>query len=440
MLAIQEMIIKHHKILDAVRIMRNSEASVETLKDYLRISRTTADREISPLLNEGISCKNNEVDNNTVSLVKKIDRKFVINKELCFFLGVSIGSTQIKVVLLRLDFSSVDNNEVENILGFDHIGLLEKELGLGNITEAKENDKTSKPYHCYSFPTPPKIEKIRKLVNDILKPMIDRHNSYSIHRNDVKVPFHLLGIGFSVSGPVNYIKNEWSYAPRIDFWEQGMRGVILKDLLGFEIYSRIIENKIFLSIDNNAKAAMVSEYQYILEQKQGNFYKDLAILYVGAGIGMAAVIGRKLLRGEKNYAGEVGDLRIKIDKRSDCDSFSNRIEDQIVFDDEEKPNPDDYITYIPYIMNAIACITGIENVIIVGHNATENWIPALLDRRLNFTLKSTSRYCGVETGRGKACTAAIGAAIQAYFSMCNFNLEEEFTEKNSINLALDISW
>ena len=423
MLEIQKTIIKYHKMLDAIRIFQNCDFNIETLKDYLNISRSTADKEIF-LLQDEVFYPNYKTLKNKVHLISKSDRKIAINRDICFFLGISIGSTNIRVTLLRLDFSLVTRDEMLNDLEFNHFENL------------IENENVELNPNSYSFATPKKgnhIEEIRDLINEVITPIIDRHSECSTGNMNSMMPFHLLGIGFSVSGPVDYFKKEWSYAPRIDFGMHGIRGITLRDLLRNDVFNRIIKNNIFLSLDNNAKAAMVSEYQFLMEKHQKKCKENLAVLYIGTGIGMAAVIGKKLLRGEKNYAGEIADLHININENIENDPFSNRIESLI-------DKKSDCTTYIPYIMNAITCVTGIENVILIGHNITENLIYALMDRRFNFTLKSTSRYCGIVDGRGVSCSAAVGAAIQSYFSMCNFDLICDFINEDSINLADDITW
>jgi len=354
--------------------------------------------------------------------VTKQDRRTQINGNAAFFLGVSIGCSFIRIVLLGLDLKPVSRDTIENVYGFkvaDSIRRYEEEESGGE---------------SYKFKTPNEdnpLFKIREIVTAFIQPMLDYSTAPERQSTRGLPAFRLMGIGFGVSGPVDYEEKVWLSAPHIS----KANNITLQDLMGSEAYHQALANDVFLSLDNNAKAAMVSEFQGLVEREQTRNPGDVAVLYVGTGIGTAAVVGRKLLRGNRNLSGEAGQLRIVVENSADSSIHDEVIEDHIKYDET-----DDYYKYLPFILNAITCMTGVERIIFLGHSIAKisNFVPNLMDYRLAFTVKSTHAYCRPEAGRNLPYTAAIGAAIEAYCTMCNFDLDGDSEDR--INLAYDISW
>ena len=93
MALLYEKIIENHAMIDAVRIRKNAEATVELLKDDLGISRTTADKICAALLDD------------EHQILARTNRKLVLLGTVSYFLGISIGSKHIRVVLLDLNFA-----------------------------------------------------------------------------------------------------------------------------------------------------------------------------------------------------------------------------------------------------------------------------------------------------------------------------------------------
>lgn len=424
-------------MLDAVRIHQASDITVEFLKETITVTRATADNMMNILRGKK---RGPSIVGEMGDFEEVIDKDFKVISNSAFFLGVSIGSTNIRVVLMGLDFKPIPRVDIEN------------EYGFSEFAEMKGIDKDECELESYSFKTPKNnddalaFNEIQELVKSIVGPFLYRHIDTLNGNLSSSKTFRLMGIGFAVTGPVNYAERKWLSAPRISH----VNVFTLEDIMGRKMYSDAFNNDVFLSMDNNAKAAMVSEYQYIMEKK-GNKEKksygvgieskpgDTALLYVGTGIGMAAVIDRELLRGNNNFAGEIGQLRIY--NEDDIGTFSkkNIMETRI-----NNENEDSYYTYLPYILNTMTCVLGVERVILIGHSIKNNktideFIQKLMDQRIGFTIGTTQSYCMPEKGRGISSTAALGAAIQAYFTMCNFDIVNIDSE-NRVNLARVISW
>lgn len=402
-------IIVCHKMLDMIRIRKNVDAPVEALKSDLEISRSTADGIYKRLLGSEV----------VAPLIVREVRSSKIIGERGYFLGVSIGSKHIRIAVLDLNFDPLSHGQLSRFPILKDIlyinAALEDKLGPVDGRRARFHEEEDGFSYVFHSPenSAEKLDAIRFFVPRLIKLFLEQAEQ------GLEV-FPLMGIGFALSGPVDYEAKVWRSAPHIT----DVRDIKLSDLLGHELLQRIDNLELFLSLDNNSKASAVSEYQYLVEKNNGQYHEDVAIIYIGSGVGSAAVLDQKLLRGSHNQSGELGHIRI---------DGSKTIEQYLV-------DPKNHQEYIPLVLNTINCLLGIDRFILVGHDVRSNHslILALMDERLKFTVTSTQQYCQAESGRGQASTAAIGAAMQAYFSMCEYNLQSE--DSNRINLAKDIMW
>lgn len=408
-------------MLDLIRVRRNTDFNVETLKNALKVSRTTADRFVNELLEENI--------------VKKEDRRYIIDGNIAFFLGVSIGSEHTRIHLINLNFDSLPLNDV--IKKYPCLSGIET-FGKFVVDESTDNGFCFKTLSAEGDNA---FSQVQCLVSKIVDAFLRQAEQSQL---DTLTPFPLAGIGIAVTGPVNYTEAEWCSAPE---HLTKIKNISLAELIGYDNLKKAGNLGIFLSLDNNAKTAMISEYQYLLEQESGDFDKDIALLYIGSGIGSSAVLRKTLLRGSRNLSGEIGFLpalpaRIKIDAGKFNQSSLQETVDELIrslqsLDTEEKVK--NYFYVLAYLCNVINCVLGIDRVILVGHSIRQHdeIIPALLEKRMEYTVASTQHFCRPEKGRGIGGTAAIGAAIEAYMSMCHFNAS---SPDERTNLAKDICW
>lgn len=387
---IRKSIIACHTMLDMIRIRKNTSASVEALKDDLDISRSTADSMYKRLTG----------GKDSPPLVIREKRGSRILGEQGYFLGISIGSKHIRAVLLDLNFDPVSRKTMKG------------SAILGQIPQIDGYLETESDQYSYAFlsANKNKFPDIRRIVLSLVKRFLKWAS---------KEHAPLMGIGFALAGPVDYEAQVWRCAPHIT----DIRDITLPDVIGHELLEQATSLGLFLSLDNNAKASIISEYQYLLEKNSGDYREDVALIYIGSGVGSAAVLDQKLLRGSHNLSGELGHIRIE----------GVPIEQFLL-------NPNKHRKYIPLVLNTVNCLLGIDRFILVGHDIRSNatLVPSLMDQRLLFTVASTQQYCRAELGRGQASTAAIGAAMEAYFSMCGYNLQSP--SQNRTNLAREISW
>ena len=397
------LISNNHRMIDIIRMRKGTEFNIETLKDDLGISRTTADKLFQ-----------NVYSNKHFPLIKRKGKSLVIDGTLGYFLGISIGSEHIRVVVIDLNFRPVDCKEILIDADIKKIDNYYQE-------ESSENN--------YAFKTPQKntdsLSQLRDVVSQIVGLFLKLHQQENSS-------FNLLGIGFGVSGPVDYCAKVWVSAPRIT----DIQKMTLLDIVGYDNEQTIRREKIFVSMDNNAKTAAISEYQFLMETHNGRYDKDIALLYIGSGLGFSAVIDQKLLRGSHNMFGEISHVPLLISSLND--NGNDKITYQNIEDVLEKNGWQNLPTFLPYLLKMINGLLGIDAFILVGHNIRKinNLIPVLMDQRTIFTVESTQRYCQYEVGRQEAGTSAIGAAIEAYMTLCAYSSDSE----DCINLSHEIVW
>ena len=413
-------VIECQRMLNAIRLRGGKQCSIETLKDILGISRVTADKHY------------NKLSENLIQ--KDKEKNMLIINNVGYFLGISIGSSHIRASLIDLSFEAVDAKELYYYFN--------SKLAALDIYRTKDTDTNViiEYQDCLSYNTP----RCSDMDNDsnkqlvILKFII--RTLVETFSDDDKYP--IWGIGFGVSGPVDYDEKVWCSAPRIT----DILNITIEDLIGFKTAELLHNKGVFLSLENNAKTAMISEYQYLMENKKAIAGKGVALFYYGTGLGFSVVINNRLVRGSHNMCGELGHIPFAVLSKTNHDvSLSYEIDRgysiEEIFkgfgDDQQTQKTERFIEYLPYLLQMVNCMLGIDSFIIVGHNLEENKkiVPAVMDQRVLFTVKSTQRYCVAETGRNSIATAAIGAAIEAYFTMCNYDGDDDY-----VNLSDVIEW
>ncbi len=387
-----EKIIKYHEVLDLMRAGQN-KLTVETLRETLNMSRPAADKAVRELSN----CLGNNITKN----------------DIAHFMGISCGSEHTRVVICNLALEPIKRDDLTQKYGID-------------FSSAGQECDDALEESGFSFKTPDSFLKLQELIKKIVSIILDVKSE----------TFHLMAIGFAVAGPVNYDEGTWLYSSRI----KPICNTTIAELVGYENFDRLLKKDIFFSIDNNAKTTAISEYQALYKNANGTIETDTATLYVGSGLGLGVILGNRLVRGTKNFAGEIGHATYAYEEdrlitnenyMKDNHLFSSQIIDCEATQDFD---------FLVGLINTISCILGVDRVILTGHSIAkkDRFLQLMRDRKTIYTSYATQHSCRIEAGRSNVYTAAIGAAIEAYFCMCKYNPEHD--DDCRINLAKDISW
>ncbi len=415
-------------MLNIIRLRKNVATSVESLRDALSVSRSTADKIFNFLSGK----------EGGLPLIYKEGQKTLIDNEAAFFLGISIGTKYIRFALLGLGLEPVElesiysREKVKEDFPTGQVPQSEAKMsGSPRFVDEKDDNGDNCPF-SYAIELPQndsnKLETIRNTVRKIIKPFLNEAEN-----ND---KFPLMGIGFAVTGPVDYDQMVWRTAPRVN----DLHDITIADLVGYGIKKKIDDMGLFLSLDNNAKAAAVCAYDRLIQDTNGQYDEDLSVIYIGSGMGLASVVDRKLFRGGSNLS-ELGHVELMI---SENPVKAKKLEDLIWGGNTDTtfsgPDMNQLKKYLPYVLKLISCMMGTSRFILVGHNITTNddLVNEIMDQRNRFTVSSINASLQAETSRMVAYSSAIGAAMEAYFTMCNYN--PQTNAQNRTNLAKEISW
>lgn len=408
-----EAAIKYKDILDKIRIMNYDDFSVELFREEEDMSRPSADKIVKLLDN--------------MQLIDRSKKSWRLCGNAYYFLGIGIGIKYVRVVMIDYNLSPVNMSTICNIsdIETDYIHFIDD-----------ESDS-----FCLTFETPTEenddfLTNLRGAISEIISFFLDRCSVSDL----------IKGIGFSVKGPVDYTSKIWISSCGIT----SIRDILITDIISKDAEEKILKRDIFLSIDNNTKAAAVSEYQNLLMINRGDFYDDLAVLHIEEGIGISIISAKQLYRGHNNCSGEIGQAKLLF-KDATSESMKPRKLEDIVFDENKVLSANNVKAYLPRIMNIVNSAIGIQTFVLVStsqrFDEPFDLLSFLQDNRFASSIPETGFHCYFMNGRCERATDAIGAAMESYFSMCNIKprLQEQSTTAYSkissrTNLARFIRW
>jgi len=360
-----------------------------------------------------------------------------INLNFGTFVGISIGSSLCKVVLLHFDFSVYTEQE------FD---CYKKEI----INSLKKCDSTlSLPIEKYKnyvyFNTPNDFAKLKQYLDcifDSLAMFID---------NGI---LDILSIGISSTGTVDEKNNAIYQSHNLEY----LNGRKLNDLLFLDRINFFKNHGVSVHLVQNCNAAVIAEKFKLCEINNELRPKNnnIAALYLEYGMGAGFVINGKLYSGN-GYAGEIGHIPAPLtllelldlsntNNLKNCTCGAKYCIDHImrsyVFDSlpdfksmdsesihiylKERPQQSKYLgKIIGYITNLFSAVLNIDLVIFTGKlykciPDIYKYIEETLDEN---TLTYNRTDCNIITSKIGTLAPAIGAAIYSYYKKCNIELD-----------------
>lgn len=127
------------------------------------------------------------------------------------------------------------------------------------------------------------VEIVREAIDEILGGL------------DSAVKRHIMGIGVSSAGPVNWADGVVLSSPQLN-WTHGP--VALCDMLSEHFDYEV-------AVDNDTKSVAQAEQLF------GNASDSALIVYLGSGIGSTLILNGRIVRGNNNMAGEIGHMIVE---------------------------------------------------------------------------------------------------------------------------------
>ena len=219
-----------------------------------------------------------------------------INKNKFLLCGLSIGGSQCKVIFIDAEYHILSAEIFDKIC--EDYGIFKQDFFASK--------KNSTAYGYKYFETPSNRTQLKVYINYIIK---DIEKLYDISLSNKKIP-PILSIGIALTGSVDIYKQVIVRSHNIEYMKNISREMLLEPDTIQDLKNRDIE----LVIDHNAKAMAVCEkfslYHIDNENHEYAHKKNIACFYLGSGIGCGIILDNRLVRGCRNFSGELGHIQV----------------------------------------------------------------------------------------------------------------------------------
>ena len=305
---LKQLLIEHEKLINIVRCYPNIDRS--TLAKYLDISLPTLANDITELKSQNIF-DNKEGKNSKDSLI--------VNSNLGIYIGISIGGSQTKISILKMDYSVLSAKEFDDLC--ETCKVFHK---APNNQKFIQHDDVASYGYVYTD-TPASFEDLLDTLDQILDYciMIDKYVQ--------SCGMFILGIGLAITGAVDNRTRKIVKAYNLKFLNERCP-ISLDAIISGNRISYFSDQNINISLENIAKAAAISE-KYILynQNNSENIHKDkknIACIYLGSGIGCGLILDNKLYRGTSNFS-ELGHIEVRDPDFLELSYNSDKIIDEL---------------------------------------------------------------------------------------------------------------
>ena len=233
-----------------------------------------------------------------------------LNKEYGYYMGISIGSSQLKVSLLNFCFEPHTYKEIHKMI------LKEEDQEPEEVQESEEDNKNKTPNatdekprfvekgiklqkkeHGFCIETPDNIIKLRNMLSKLVGHFVKR----------AEEGFPLLSIGIAFPGLINYESKKADQC----YNRNMLNGASLEDLFCDDLLRRMEKLSINTFIEHNASAAATAEKHKLYESKNTIRYamrKNSCVLFLSTGISCGVILDNELYRGASG--GEIGHIQV----------------------------------------------------------------------------------------------------------------------------------
>ena len=259
---------------------------------------------------------NSLIEKEWVKVVVENSKEFIqLNYQKLYFIGIAIGSSNIKISITDLRCSELKSSAftkdmIKNIT-FD-FERLNDDFGSAQKKVFSYNKPDSA---LWCFVTPDNYVELSNLLSKICNVLLKNCDNIDVASICFVFPGHI-----DVN---NQTIVESKYA-NIDIQASN-----INSLLNYDVLYLIREKNILLFIDHNVKASTSYELSCLMKNGVSQFSGNLAVIYMGFGIGMGLTINGQLYRGgnDSNLAGQFGHIFVnKVSNEYISTYFNNQPE------------------------------------------------------------------------------------------------------------------
>lgn len=428
-------VIENRYIVDAIR--RHEIYDIKSVSSRVGMSWPTTKTAVDSLSN------NNVIKTEENSLGKK----YYINNECMYFLGIAIGASETKITLVDANFDSVSLKDKFNPFYED----------INSIVDSTNNSNDDS-YFCFRTD----LEYMN--IYNSCTAIIESAMKHLINDNVA----HIVSIGISTPGIIDINTEEITFCPNIP----SLVGIPVKKLVSSDAIAKLNDKGIKCYFFHDTVAATVCEKEYLYKSKSElSSKKNIAVLYQGYGFGSGYIINDMLFQGTSGAAGEIGHvdeyfedvgdlnsesfpnenkdsenkdsgidaesssclcgnssclenlIRVKVFDSNNIDKFIS-VTNENTLKNFAKEYPRRYKAYKQLLGKALSIVVNILNVdVIVLSGRVLNGIPELkcdFEAMVNsHSLRASSKYCSIINGSQRKDVVAIGAAILSYYAWVN---------------------
>ena len=382
-------------IINYIR-QNNGKYSKSELAEAMHFPWSTMSITINNLMKDNhkqLNIEKNENENKN-----KYGGKISINPCFQYYVGISVGHSQIKIVILDFSFSIV---KVESFINNE---IMYKKFGQFTDEVHKKGFKDFKDFkECkWCCETPNDTEKIRVKL-------IELTNSI----NELKDKnFNIVGIGFAFPEHIDDKSQKIIYS----FHEKkdgGFQNINITSLLSTSLMNTLQANNIQCFIEHNVKCSTIAEKESIVTYKPSYNAKNIINVYMGRGLSMGLVLNDELYRGNQNKSGEYGKYRfidsdICLEEKLNPDNLS-----------QSKEEKEKFVRLLCFSLCNIINVLGIDKIIFSG-KFDEIFSIIELPMMNTFYSLNKSDVSLIQSTYGKFL-AAVGAAMSCYYKLNNID-------------------
>ncbi len=217
-----------------------------------------------------------------------------INANYEYYIGISVGSSQLNVVLLGFDFSIVSCSSVNPKLThpFKVFYNQMKNLQFNHL----KNDL------CQWYKdTPDKSEELKDILISICKNVCELKDS----------GVNVAAINFALPGHIDFYNQKIISTSHLCHESEFIKNSSISRLISSCMYEQLTSKKISTFVDHNVKSSAVAEKEYRFSHNSSK--DDLIVLYLGLGVGSSMVINGTLFRDVENISGQFGEVYVLYD-------------------------------------------------------------------------------------------------------------------------------
>lgn len=283
------------KMIESIR--RNPGCTKSELANMVNMPWSSAYTILTRIEKNLVLIPDNSDDNKDKQATSNYRAGITLNNNCEYYVGVSVGSSQLKVVIIGFGFNIVtlDSIDDDNFKSqFNNFFMVMK----------KNSFQQEKDGLCeWCQPTPKDIISLSKVLVAFGKVVCD------MKKNGVPIA----AINYTLPGHIDYYNQTIISTSHLCNNSDSIKNTNITRLITSNLFNQLIDNDVSVYIDHNVKSSAIAEKERMVSKGHRG---DLIVVYLGHGVGMSSIINGKVYRDRENFAGQLGDVEIIYNKKT----------------------------------------------------------------------------------------------------------------------------